>query len=201
MQGTWDCAGDRGVVRTPGELDPVRMTVDGVRRGTAMQAGWVFLATAAYFGPFLAAGLVLLFDERWNWGRVLVVSIVYGGALAVAEVWQARRSGTPHARQTVRRAIAPGALPADAAPADLRPVLDRERERRQRERQLLPALFGVTAVLVAVVAATTDTAAWSLWLYAAAVGTAALAAPAWLGRRVRAVERIAQQLDEVRPAG
>jgi hypothetical protein len=164
------------VVLKDRRTDAGRVTGDELRRTTAVHAAWVLVSTAAWFGPLLAAGQVLLFGDAWNWRKVVVVSVVYGGGMALTEGWQARRPGAPGAR------------------------LDRERGQLLRDRRYVPALLGVAAALVALVAATTETAAGGLWLYATAAGGGAVAAPVWVGRRLRVVEELRQQLGELRPS-
>jgi MFS family permease len=145
------------------------------RRTTATHALYVFVSCAAFFGPLLDGGMVLLFGDAWNWWRVLVVSLVYGCGMALVEVWQTRRPGTLAGR------------------------LDREAEQLRRDRRAVPIQLGVAALLVALVALTTDTAAAGLWAYVAAAGVAAAVAPAWVRRRLQRVEGRRQQVSE--PAG
>ena len=189
-----------GMVDTAQELDAEPVTIDGVRKETAVYAGWVFLSTAIWFGPFLAGALILLVGERWNWWRVLIAGVVYGAGMALTQAWQARRSGALRARQAMGRDVATGTLPPDTEAVEWGAVLSSERDQLMRDLRALPTLLGVTAVLVAAVAATTDDTAWSLWLYAAVAGVCAAAAPSHVRRRLHAVERRLEQLDQVRPS-
>lgn len=161
-----------------------------VQRASVHREVWL---GALYFGPLVQAVLVVTSGDRWNWWDVAVISAASMVLMPSILAWL---SPTFRAQRVVQRSVVVRRLPDGIHPGDVRPLLERARTRLRRDSWYLPAVLIGIAVLVAVAATRTEQLAWTLWLYAAAVGAAAPVAW-WSGtRRVRAAAALSDQLDE-----